>query len=242
MMGMRRCLQVMDLPRACACMRAEDASAAATALLPRLAWSKHVKMTSNFLLCAEVEALTSAHLRKVNNLLVFPDQSVLIISEREAECVLRALRGALPSTISVCLVSLGTLQWLYPANVLPAALLASSVGERSCLQHADGTRLAAAVAASRLFNGESEYLKTEEETDVEDDLRRKVVRSVISGRRVKPGARELCASERREGVKALVEMRGRRRCWQGSSLELICNELVVEEKHMRDEMLVDAEW
>lgn len=203
-------MQVTDFARACTCLQAESVDAAAVTVLQRLNWPTQVQLTSNFLLCAEVSTLTAAHLRKVNNLLVFPDHSVLVISEREAERVLREMRTSLPSAVSVCLVNLAMTRWLYPGGRLVSGGFALAVGATSCVQEIEGSRLTSAVVAARLFNGESEYLKSEAGEAEADRMRRQVVQAVLVGKRRGAARAKVSATECLNGVKSLVEMRGRR--------------------------------
>ena len=230
------------MQRASKCLWRTGIDHARVSQIQSLNWAKHVVATPNFLSCARSAGQTLAfHVRKANNMLLFEDSSVLLISEREAEHLLRAARVVPPDRVTVCLVNLAMCRWIADrvsntngSNVWCPSHSPLAVGRRALPRTPPSyspqsltTTLVPAVVSAQMFNGETEYF-CDAATVGKDGNRvwREAVSNFVFGdQMVRHRARE-----RAGAAETLVEVRGRRACWPGSDLESLCIDKVTVAK------------
>ena len=221
-------VQVVDLKTASTHLSSQTVDPDKVDLLPQLHWAENVLATGNFLSCALSANVMAIHVRVANNMLLFNDHTVLLVSERETEHLLRAIRGLHESEMSACLVNLAACRWT-AASVheawqdVPLALGALPDPDEGHPEYMH------AIAAAQLFSGETEFVceATAEGADGNAARREAVVESVFGS--VEEGG-AATAAQAADAVEALVELRGRRQCWPGSDLEAICTDEVTRAK------------
>lgn len=197
-------------------------------LLPHLHWPSNAWVTQNFLSCAqgdEIDGINmSAHIRRANNLVIFENETVLLISEREAEHILHALRVVPYGRISAGLVNLAMCRWTAASPACPWTRVSLAVGH---LPQPPGMTcsLNLAIVGAQLFSGEIEYERQSESCSLNDSdtaagnsRRRAAVVDVLFGRQNRQLSRQQAAA----AAHALVQLRGRQQCWHGSDLQGIC--------------------
>jgi hypothetical protein len=89
----------------------------------KIPWPTSITATINFSCCAASDSGTASpgRLRRANNVAVLPDGSILAISDREAEYLLRADRSLRhngdQNSMRVAITNLAFIEWLHPAAV-----------------------------------------------------------------------------------------------------------------------------
>jgi hypothetical protein len=212
-------------------------------------WPPSVKATVNFSRYAagDIQTASRGRLRCANYLAMLPDGSIVVISDREAEYLLRADRGlrlkGAQKWMQVAVTNLAFVRWLPPATVirLPGT---RARGAFSALLpwHAFGGSLGAIspgqvgtlgnnVLAAQLFNGETDFeqqvskCNIGSDADVEaeahrDQVRKRMLRSFLFA-----GSKSaMDASDVMAGAEQVVKARQRGVYWEGSSLQEICKE------------------
>lgn len=220
----RRWFQVVSLKVASSRLWNESVDKTKAALLPQLNWATNVLVTGNFLSCSTRNTAMAAHVRIADNLLIFSDGSVLLVSEREAEHVLRVLRDVPPSGVSACLVNLAMCRWTAASPSRAWAHVPLAVGPLPAPDSAL-PQLARAVVAAQVFSGETEYVcdVTAEGADGNAQRRAAAV-AVVFGEAVLE--RQVKEEQAADAAEVLVALRGRRPCWPGSDLEGLCSDEV----------------
>lgn len=155
-------------------------------------------------------------------MLLFQDGSLLLISEREAEIVLRAVCETPTSELSACLVNLAMCRWTAASPSQAWAHVPLAVGPLPSASRVPPS-FTCAIICAQLFSGETEYLcdTTAAEADGNGARRRTLIDVVIGQGSFIFGT---CSRERVDAVEELVAVRGRGHCWPGSDLETICSE------------------
>ena len=153
-------------------------------------------------------------------MLLFRDETVLLISEREAEQVLRALRDVCEGDAAVCLVNMAMCRWTAAS---PSRWHRVALAAGTCPTSAQSA-LARAVTSAQVFSGETDYICEAAADGAEgNDARSEAVVSCVFGG-------ELSNEQAADAVEALVELRGRRQCLPGSDLEAICTDEITRAK------------
>lgn len=203
-----------------------------------LPWPRSAKATVNFCQYAAggVEA-SHDRLHRIDHIAMLPDSSLVAISNREAEYLLRADRQLRQQDMRMH-VAVSNLTFVWPlhpvtpdasgrgcwSTVIPWHALGSGLSfEASCTYKL----VAANVVAAQLFNGETDFVQQDTEaypaTAAEREHRRKnVLRTVLFGSPA--GELPVKAANVVSGVKVLTHSRGRGVFWEGSMLEDVCIE------------------
>jgi len=204
-------------------------------LIHKLHWAGNVYITLNFLSSTSGAGAEAAHVRMADNILLFKDGTILLISERETEYILRALPEVPAANVKVCLVNLAMHRWAAASSIQTWSDVPLAVGPLSGLFHHQMS-IATGLVCVQLFNGETEFLHgstaqgtTQAEPHASckeggDAIRRSVLLATIFG---KHGERS-GAGLGRNAAEALVQLRGRHKCWPDSQLELICTRQVTQ--------------
>eukprot|EP00892_Ulva_mutabilis_P000057 jgi/Ulvmu1/10051/UM059_0101.1 len=222
-------IQVVELRNAASHLLSGEADQSKAALLPKLNWATNVIVTVNFLSCTDSGTAMAAHVRSADNLLLYPDETILLISEREAEQVLCFMRANPGCHIRARLVNLAMCRWTAASPSHPWHLVPLTIGPKSGQQEVQSP-LTYAVASTQMFNGETEYIceSAAEGADGNTSRRATVATTVFGQVRGQAHLGE-CA----DAAEALVELRGKRRRWADSDLEDICVEEVTRSKFER---------
>lgn len=231
---------------------------ASTDAFSSLNWAEHTLVTGNFVNSVRSEGQASPidgkarnhamHIRKADNMLLFKDGSMLLISEREAEHVLRAVSCMPVSDLCVCMANLAMCRWTAAGPVSAWGNVPLSVGPLPYMQQTQPL-LTRAIVCVQAFNGETEYVRDSAASEFEVDgnrARRDALLAIVFGTPagrspvqfisdrifgVKPSLALL--RERADAVEGLAEVRGRGQCWPGSDLEGICEEEITRVKFSR---------
>lgn len=210
-------VQVFELSSATSRLWSDDVDRDITGQLQRLNWPKNVLVTQNFMSCAERSDMNmSVHIRRANNLVIFVDQTVLLISEREAEHILRVLRQE-EQFVSACLVNLAMCRWTSACARQAWAQVPLAVGPPAGPPSKFKRDLHHAIVSAQLFSGETEF-ECQAETSAGNIDRRAAVVDIVFGGRTTHLSRLVAAAV----AQALVQLRGRQQCWHGSDLQGIC--------------------
>eukprot|EP00892_Ulva_mutabilis_P000035 jgi/Ulvmu1/10031/UM059_0080.1 len=200
-------------------------------MLPELPWAANVRVTDNFLSCAaDPNASMAIHVRVADNMLIFKDHTVLLISEREAEHVIKAVRDMHESEVSACLVNMAACRWTAasPTTAWQSVPLALGPLPEAADELPDD--LACAVVSAQVFSGETEFACEAAAAGADgNELRRQAV--VASVFHEEQQASEVGVGKAADAIKKLVEQRGRQLCWPGSDLETICDDEVTRAKY-----------
>jgi hypothetical protein len=204
-------------------------------------WPSHVAVTLNFLFVHDGRRDLGPYLRAADATLCFADGSALLVSESEAEAVLHALRCGAPSAGSNSMGTAAALAPLSHAKAAPALflqregelrlreLLPLAVGADLRLHSDASMRLACALTACQLYNGDASYrqrgvLATEAGHVASQMVQREQHRvqmgylhEMLFGSK---GARRSVQDARR-AVQALMLLRGRVKVPKGSCLDLL---------------------
>ena len=209
----------------------------------KIAWPSAISATHNFY-CAvnDYEASYHGRLRQIGDVAILQDSSMVALSHRESEYLLRADRklrqqGKL-AFIKVAITSLDFLRWLHPAAaawpwirstrsartaVVPLHAFGGSLTFCSAPQYEN---LAMSVVAAQLFNGETDYeqksslSKAESDLARRDQLRKRVLKSLLFHTTADAHTTNAIVA----GAKQVVQARQRGVYWKGSLIESVCME------------------
>lgn len=226
-------VQVMDIKTACAYLRSEQGLAGSE--LP-IRWSDSIYATQNFVSIAAGQGARAMHVRMADNMLLFMDGSVLLLSEREAEHILLAVRAMHVDSLAACLVNLAMCRWSTPTQGHGWGPVPLSVG-RLPSSATESPSLLRSIVCVQLFNGETK-MESGRTTDAATDDHRAAVMDTVFG----VDGQQVSAEQGRDAAKQLVELRSRGRCWQDSDLELLCTREVnkAEGRHSQGGLLHDC--
>lgn len=204
-------VQVFEIVTAASKLANDQVSIEVSRWIAQLNWPGYDFATDIFLSCSQSsQKNTSAHIRKANNLVIFQDDTVLLISEREAERILRALRGVPARDFSACLVNLAMCRW---TATRPRQSISLAVGQLP--KSLDGDSMHMAIVAVQLFNGETKFeyapnsgsTELDSDTSIETSQKRDAVVGILFGRT----NGQISASQ---ASRALVQLRGRGHDWE----------------------------
>lgn len=206
----------------------------------KIRWPTSLSATTNFSRYSSSNTASQRRLRRIDDLMILPDCSVMGVSKREAEYLLRADRsmrqqGHLKS-MTVAVTHLAFLRWMHPATVVNVPGRINPATFSAVLPwHAFGAKLsfpappqheqvARNVLATQLFNGETDYEQQGSQcgaTPAGQNRERKRLLGVLlfEPRKGAKQARDVIS-----GVKQVVEARQRKVYWEGSSLASVCNQ------------------
>lgn len=194
-------------------------------IMSSMNWPTTLLATVNFLRPSSQRAVTSSHVRRVDALILFEDGSALMISERECEQIVRALRMAAVNRVNVLLVHLSCVKDVCFANravdKVSGDLGYLTIGNRNLLGDTFvGRRLQHAVVAAQLFNGQSEFGAAS--TSLMQQGTVDVLRQIVYGIGDRQCKSVLSGREGRDAAHQLIRMREQASCWPGSTLEEVC--------------------
>lgn len=212
----------------------------------KIRWPCSVLATVNFSRYAAVAASSHGRLRLGDNLVMLQDCSLVLISQREAEYLLRAdrlLRQQGKSMIAA-VTNLAFVRWRHPAAlvwtlgrsarsfspILPQHALGASMKFESSAQY---DCIARNVVATQLFNGETDF----EHQDALAGAAADAGHSTDQGKERKGAVCSLLFVSTEDGqadttgamagtAKQLVQARQRSVFWEGSCLEALCKEAI----------------
>lgn len=193
-------------------------------------WPSKVLMTRNFLQPSSQRAVVASHVRKADALLLFPDGSALLLSERECELVVKALRqqpAAADTQVLLvhlaCACDMGMDTHSAATGDACGRLGLLSAGNRGIV--ADpfvAQRVQQALVAAQLFNGETDFGEVHPEVASVSQGSGAALRWLVFGVGDRQCHCVLSGREGRDAAHQLVRAREQAMCWPGSTLEAVC--------------------
>lgn len=219
-------------------------------IMSTMNWPPAVLTTRNFLNPSSQRAVVASHVRKADALLLFPDGSALLLSERECELVVRALRQQpAAANTQVLLVHLACAQEMgmtaHNAGNSDACgrLGLLSAGNRGIV--ADpfiAQRVQQALVAAQLFNGETEFGETQPDMRLMSQGSGAALRWLVFGVGDRQCRCVLSGREGRDAAHQLVRAREQAMCWPGSALEAVCQRQISAENVEAGENRSQPKW
>lgn len=217
-------------------------------IMSSMNWPASVLATHNFLHASSQRAVVASHVRKVDAILLFPDGSALLLSERECENVVTAMLRAAADDVRVLLVHLAFSHDLSITNWGKGGTHGGdeclSIGDHRLLEHPFVMHRAQQVfAAASLFNGETDFVHDlAASKSGRGACRTTAMRRLVFGVGDRRCGRTLSGREGRDAAHQLVRMREQDICWPGSTLEAVCLQQLSAENVARGEQHAMLGW
>eukprot|EP00892_Ulva_mutabilis_P010228 jgi/Ulvmu1/7578/UM038_0001.1 len=213
-------------------------------IMSAMNWPAAVLATHNFMHPSSQRAVIASHVRKAAALLLFSDGSALLLSERECEGVVVAMRSMAPTDVRALLVHLAFTDDISMAPASGGGDACLMLGDKALLEDPFVLcRAEQAFTAARLFNGDTNFAQRSSGMgSARHEGSRAALCRLVFGSGDRQCSRVLSGRAGRDAAHQLVCARDQAVCWPGSTLEAVCQQQISAENAVGGSQLAEPGW